>query len=79
MSVEVQGNKIYTNNHVSEELVNAARSLLETHETIDVSFDVIGRTMHGILAHQLHDKLGKDTYGAEIAYNYGCRIYKLGK
>ena len=78
MSVEVKGNKIYTNNHVSEELVNAARLAIETHGDVDVSFDVIGRTMHGILAHQLHEKLGKDTYGAEIEYNYGCRIYKLG-
>lgn len=76
MSVEIKQDTIYTGNHVSEELVNAVKELLEKYDEIDVSFDVIGRTMHGILAHQLHHQLGTSTYGARIEYNYGCRIFK---
>lgn len=77
--IEVKQNKLYANNKVNEAVVKAATQLLECFDEIEVSFDVMGRTFHQILAHQLYNQLDQDTYGAEITYNYGCRIYRKEK
>lgn len=74
--IEVKGNKIYADNYVNEALVMAASQLLECFPEIEVSFDVIGRTLHQCLAHQLYDQMDQDTFSADIDYMmYKCRIY----
>lgn len=77
--VEVKGNSLYADNTVNETVVKAATQLLECFDEIEVSFDVIGRTRHQCLAHELHKRLGTDKYIAEITYNYGCKIYRKEK
>lgn len=42
-------------------------------EPIYVSFDVTGRTCHGILGQQLAHKLG-DKYEVAIGYNYYVQV-----
>lgn len=75
--IEVKSNKIYANNTVNDAVVLAAKQLLECHDEIEVSFDVMGRTLHETLAHQLYAKLDTNIYSAEIDYwSYGCRIFK---
>ena len=75
--LEVKNNKIYANNTVNEATVLAAKQLLECFDEIEVSFDVMGRTLHEILAHQLYAQLDNLEYYADIDYwSYGCRIYK---
>lgn len=73
----VQGYKgltIYTNNHVTEELVEATKNACEKDTWIHVSFDVIGRTKHVQLSYELAGKLGEE-YEAVIDYtSYGCAI-----
>lgn len=77
--VEVKGNSLYADNRVTTTVVKAATQLLECFDEIEVSFDVIGRTCHQLLAHQLHKELGTDKYIAEITYNYGCKIIRKEK
>lgn len=74
--IEVKGQAIYADNTVNEALVKATNQLLECFNEIEVNFDVIGRTCHQILSHQLYEKLDKTKYDAEISYNYGCRIFR---
>jgi len=75
--LEVKENRIYAGNDVNETLVKAATQLLECFPAIDVSFNVIGRTMHECLAHQLYNKLDTKALGADIDYmSYKCHIYK---
>ena len=73
-----KGPTIYTNNHVSEELVQVVKDACEKYEWVNVSFDVIGRTCHVMLSHELVGKLRLDgKYEAYIDYGmYDCRIRK---
>lgn len=76
--IEVKGNNIYATNTVNDALVKATNQLLECFDEIHVHFDVIGRTCHQLLAHQLFERIDQDTYYAEITYNYGCTFKKKG-
>ena len=66
---------IYTNNSVTDALVKEViLQCSSTKDWIDVSFDVIGRTRHVCLAHELMERLG-DAYEAMIDYDmYWCKI-----
>lgn len=74
--IEVKENVIYADNQINDALVLATNQLLECFDEIEVSFSVIGRTCHQILAHQLFNKLDQDKYDAVIEYNYVCRIFR---
>lgn len=74
--IEVKGNKIYARNCVNSALVLAAKQLLECFDEIFVHFDVIGRTKHELLSHELYSNLDQNKYGAVITYNYGCKLYR---
>ena len=66
---------IYTNNCVTKELVEEVKlQCSSTTELVSVSFNVIGRTRHLCLAHELVGELG-DGYEAIIDYDmYWCKI-----
>lgn len=71
-----RGYTIYTNNHVTEDLVQSVIAACSEHEYVCVSFDVIGRTCHVVLAQQLMHELGND-YEVEIEYwSYLCKVRK---
>lgn len=74
-----KGYTIYTNNCVTEDLVQSVKDACEKHDWVHVSFDVIGRTMHVCLAHELVAKLRIDgDYEANIDYDmYECAIRKV--
>lgn len=74
--VKVEGNSIYAGNQVNETLVKATNQLLECFDEVEVSFDVMGRTCHQMLANQLYREIDQDKYGADITYNYGCTFKK---
>lgn len=80
VKVEVKEDKIYggkvifTDNCVTDKLVETVNEILETEEKVRVSFDVTGETLHTILSHQLKDRLPKD-YIVEIG-RYKCAIRK---
>ena len=72
-----RGPAIYTNNQVSDELVQSVKDALEDQLYIYVSFDVIGRTRHVCLSHELMERLGDD-YKADIDYDmYGCKVSRV--
>lgn len=74
---EVKGNTIYTGNQVNDALVFTTKQALDCFDDVEVCFDVIGRTRHQCLAHELHAKLGGDAVvEATITYNYGCVFKK---
>lgn len=69
-----QGPTIYTGNSVDDALVAMTKEKCEQFESINVSFDVTGRTCHLHLAHNLKDKLG-DEYEVETDYTlYKCKV-----
>jgi hypothetical protein len=72
--MEIHNNNIYTGNWVSDEAVDAVNQLLDTYGAAVVHFDVMGRTKHGLLAHELYSKLDQDTVEATIEYNYICEF-----
>lgn len=63
---------IYTNNRVSDQLIEEVKEALKEYDTVEVSFDVTGRTMHQMLSNQLADKM--PDYKFEIDYNYVCIV-----
>ena len=65
---------IYTDNRVSDNLIQEVKEALKEYDTVEVSFDVTGRTYHEMLSNQLADKMPE--YKFEIGYNYLCRITK---
>ena len=74
---ELKENKVYATNQVTDELVNQVESLLERYDDVEVNFDVMGRTLHHSLSHQLYARLNQYLYGADISYAYyQCRIYR---
>lgn len=75
--IHVEKDTIYAGNKVNEALLLAVRQLLECYPEINVSFDVIGRTKHECLAHELYAKLDERIYGVTIEHNYVCKIRKL--
>ena len=74
-----RGYTIYTNNHVTLDLVQSVKDACEQHEWVYVSFDVIGRTMHVCLAEELADRLRLEgMYEVRIDYGmYECAIRKV--
>lgn len=71
-----KGPTIYTNNKVSDELVQSVKDACIEHAYVHVSFDVIGRTKHMNLSHELAKELG-ETYEVEIEYwSYLCKVYR---
>lgn len=67
---------IYTDNHVTNELIEEVKEALKEYDTVNVCFDVTGRTCHMILSGELAEKM--QDYDFEIEYNYGCKIQKRG-
>lgn len=72
--MEIHNNNIYTGNWISDEAVDAVNQLLDTYGAAVVHFDVMGRTKHELLAHELYSKLDQDTVEATIEYNYICKF-----
>lgn len=69
---------VYFKNYVNNEVVEAVqKKFMEGYDTIYVSFDVIGRTCHMTLSHQLSSRL-RALYGPkvniEVGYNYQCDV-----
>ena len=67
---------IYTDNHVTNELIEQVREAFKEYDIVNVSFGVTGRTCHMILSEELAEKM--QDYDFEIEYNYGCKIQKRG-
>ena len=63
---------IYTDNGVSNDLIEEVKEALKEFDIVEVSFDVTGRTMHQLLSRQLADKMPE--YDFEIDYNYVCLV-----
>lgn len=67
---------VYATNCVHEKLVDHVKQMCEKYEDVIVSFDVIGRTKHMCLAHELAEKLGAK-YDVQIEYMmYLCSVKK---
>lgn len=75
LGMSYKGPTIYTNNDVTDALVENVKLACKLYGNVHVSFDVIGRTCHSILAHKLKDTLGPG-YSVDISWNYGCEIKK---
>lgn len=67
---------IYTDNHVTNELIEEVKEAFKEYDIVNVSFDVTGRTCHMILSEELAEKM--QDYDFEIEYNYCCKIQKRG-
>lgn len=67
---------IYTDNHVTNELIEEVKEAFKEYDIVNVSFDVTGRTCHMILSEELAEKM--QDYDFSIEYNYGCKIQKRG-
>lgn len=67
---------IYTDNHVTNELIEEVKEAFKEYDIVNVSFDVTGRTCHMILSEELAEKM--QDYNFLIEYNYGCKIQKRG-
>ena len=63
---------IYTENYISDSLVEEVKEALKQYDQVEVSFDVTGRTLHQLLSVQLSEKMPE--YDFEIGYNYLCII-----
>lgn len=63
---------IYTDNYVSDQLIEEVKEALKEYDTVEVSFDVTGRTMHQMLSNQLANRMPE--YEFEIDYNYICIV-----
>lgn len=61
---------IYTNNCVTDELVNAVTEVLKKDEEVRVSFDVDGETLHSVLSNQLKSQL-KDKFPNSYSVSVG--------
>ena len=77
---DLQANETRVNfrNYVNDEVVEAVqKKFMEGYDTIYVAFDVIGRTRHEQLSHQLGSRL-RALYGPkvniEVGYNYQCDV-----
>lgn len=69
---------LYFKNTVNNSVVCDVQKAIESgKDTIYVSFDVIGRTCHMMLSHQLKQELSA-IYGpkveVEVDYNYVCTV-----
>lgn len=68
------GRTLYCNNTITDEVTESVKNAIAKYdEPIYVSFDVIGRTCHGVLGHQLAHKLG-DKYEVTVGYNYYVQV-----
>lgn len=68
------GRTLYCNNTVTDEVTESVKSAVAKYdEPIYVSFDVTGRTCHGMLGHQLAHALG-DKYEVTVEYNYYVQV-----
>lgn len=72
------GKIIFTDNCVTDQLIEAVREVLKTDKEVRVSFDVMGETKHLLLSNELRLKLRdiSEDYDAEIG-RYKCRIVKV--
>lgn len=69
-----QGPTIYASNSVNDELVNLTKEKCTEVSSVQVSFDVTGRTCHLQLGALLESKLGKE-YDVDLDYmSYRCRV-----
>ena len=68
------GKVIYTDNCVTDKLVETVNEILATEDKVRVSFGVTGETLHTILSHQLKEKLS-ESCDVEIG-RYKCHIRK---
>lgn len=72
------GRTLYCNNVVTEEVTESVKNAVAKYdEPIYVSFDVTGRTCHGVLGHQLAHELG-DKYEVTVGYNYYVQVKRKG-
>ena len=62
---------IYTDNCVTEELVEKVKEVVKDEKKVHVSFGVTGETLHDILSHQLWNLLPE--YNVEIG-RYKCVV-----
>ena len=84
IKVEVKEDKIYggkiifTDNCVTDQLVETVQEVLKTEGKVRVSFDVMGETKHLLLSNELRLKLRdiSEEYDAEIG-RYQCNIAKV--
>lgn len=68
------GRTLYCNNAVTDEVTESVKEAVAKYdEPIYVSFDVTGRTCHGMLGHQLAQALG-DKYEVTVEYNYYVQV-----
>lgn len=68
---------LYVGNTVTEELVNEVLSIVNGEGTINICFDVTGRTKHVQLAEELKSKLPQFDY--VIGYEmYLCKVSRKG-
>lgn len=65
---------IFANNYVSNELIEEVIEELKNNNSVNVCFNVIGRTKHLQLSMELKEKLKE--YEFIITNNYGCKIIK---
>lgn len=72
------GKIIFTDNCVTDQLIEAVQEVLKTDKEVRVSFDVIGETKHLILSNELGYKLRdiSEGYDTEVG-RYKCRIVKV--
>lgn len=74
--MEIIGGNIYTNNEVTDGLVEAVKDRVKSRGLTRVFFGVSGRTLHSTLSARLSEKLPE--LEVEITDNYGCKISKKG-
>ena len=72
------GKIIFTDNCVTDKLIEAVQEVLKTEKEVRVSFDVIGETKHLILSNELGYKLRdiSEGYDTEVG-RYKCVVRKV--
>lgn len=72
------GKVIYTDNCVTDKLIEAVQEVLNTEEKVRVSFDVMGETKHYLLSNELGYKLRdiSEGYDTEVG-RYNCVVRKV--
>lgn len=72
------GKVVYTDNCITDKLVETVQDILKTENEVRVSFDVMGETLHLILSNQLGFALRdiSEEYKAEVG-RYKCVIRKV--
>ena len=72
------GKIIFTDNCVTDKLIEVVQEVLNTEEKVRVSFDVMGETKHLILSNELGYKLHdiSESYDTEVG-RYKCVVRKV--